>query len=184
MELYHNIGKYKSGCEKFLLLIIEQFRPLINKYNNKFFNEDIESELIITIIETTKKINLEKFDPDIPGAIFNYFAFTLKNTFLDLLRASSKNSEHILLFEDELLNTFEDSNPFTDLESNLEFKNLIHNLNELQKEVLTDIYLKGLSDTDIARKRNVSKQAIGRIKKRALQKIKSEYALYESEVSA
>jgi len=64
------IENYKNGDKESMLDIINQFTPLIEKYNRKYENEDISSELIITLIKLINSLDIKKFKFD--GEIINY----------------------------------------------------------------------------------------------------------------
>lgn len=175
MNLYECIEKSKNDDKEALLHLIEKFKPLIDKYNNKFFSDDIESELVIAIIRCTSKIKLLNFDRNITGALVNYYSLAIKNAYIDIVKKSVKFSTHVSLFEDTFLEAIEDENIMDKVNSKMQFEELLENLTTLQKEVIMDIFYFEKTEVEIAKNKDITKQAVCNLKMRALKKLRESY---------
>lgn len=172
MDIFECVLKCKNGDADSKLKLIEKFRPLIDSYNRKFLGEDIESILIISILNTTEKIDLSKFDRNNQGGLFNYYAFTIKNAYVDYVRKESTKQKNVKIVYDEELVNFVSDDMHIEVDSFLSFESLIRNLTDIQKYVIREIFLNGKSEVEIAKEENITKQAVSGIKRRAFDKIK------------
>lgn len=180
MDIFDCVLKCKNGDESSKVELIEKFRPLIDSYNRKFLGEDIESVLVISILNTTNKIDLEKFDRANQGALFNYYAFTIKNAYIDYVRRESLKQKNVKIVYDEDLVNFVSEDMHVEIENFLSFESLIKNLTDIQKYVIREIFVNGKSEVEIAKEENITKQAVSGIKKRAFDKIKKSDILLEA----
>lgn len=179
MDIFECVLECKSGDEASKLQLIEKFRPLIDSYNRKFIGEDIESILIISILNTTQKIDLSKFNRSNQGALFNYYAFTIKNTYIDYVRKESTKQKNVKIVYDEELVNFASEDMHIEIDSFLSFESLIKNLTDIQKYVIREIFLNGKSEVEIAKEENITKQAVSGIKRRAFDKLRKSDGVLE-----
>lgn len=181
MELYESIKKSKAGDSDALLSIINKFKPLIKKYNYKFFSDDIESELIIAVIKCTEKIDLKKFNGAMIGELVNYYSVAIRNMYVDMVKKTSKRESYISLFEDSMLDVMAEENSIDKINSKLQFEELLKTLTPIQKEIMTDIFYYEKTEVEIAKKRNITKQAVCNLKRRSLKKLRESYIDHEEE---
>ena len=146
-----------------------KFSPLIKKYGKKLDYEEAESDLTIFLLESIKKIDLNKFKNRSDGEIVNYIKLIFKNKYIDLLRQlMNKKIETTMAFETELI--------FNDYYKNLEeeyFFSLIKHLSEIQRKIIIGRYYYGYSDDNLSKFFKISRQAVFKNRKRALELIKS-----------
>lgn len=161
------IENYKNGDKESMLDIINQFTPLIEKYNRKYENEDISSELIITLIKLINSLDIKKFKFD--GEIINYIKIAIKNKYLDIIRQNSKKNE--FLFYELDTDILDYNNSYEELISNIEYERILNTLNEKEKLIIDGLYNLQKKEVEIAQELGVSKQNIHNIKRKTLKKI-------------
>lgn len=169
-SLFQLITRVQNNDKNALQEIIDKFKPLINKLARKLKYEEAETDLIIAIILLLKNINLEKFKNTSDDAIVNYINYSLNNKATDLFR------KYVFKKDNELPIDLDIIYQNNDMDTNL-FVNSLLNIESLSKKqhiVLKLSYLYGFSDIEIAKKLNISRQAVNKIKKRGL-KILNEF---------
>lgn len=175
MSLYKCVEKCQSKDSFAMLELIDKFKPLIKKYSRQFFYENIESDLVIALLQTSQNLPLEKFDPENEGALVNYFSTVVRNSYIDAVKKSKQHLGRILLFEKSDLDNFEGTDPIKTVEDAIEINLLLENLSPLQKEVIIDVFVYEKSEVEIAKKRHITKQAVSNTKARALKKLREIY---------
>ena len=147
--------------------IIEQFKPIIGKYTRWLDYDGAETDLIISLIEKIRSINFSnnKFIND--GQVVNYIANSIKNKSIDIHRKHKRMLEEIYVVS---LYDIKDEIPCrTD-----EFCELIECLQGKQKAVICMRYYYGLSDVEIGVKLGISRQAVNKIHRKALNILRGE----------
>lgn len=182
MELYECVEKSKAGDSVAQLSIIDKFTPLIKKYNYKFFKDDISSELIITVIKCTNRINLNKFSVCMVGELVNYYSMAIRNTYIDLVKKSMKEDSLIQLFDDCILEGIADESDIEKINSRMQFEELLKELTHLQKQIIIDLYYYEKKEVEIAKEREITKQAVSNLKRRALQKLRRSKSFEKGEL--
>lgn len=168
-NLYTMIISAKNKDENSLMKILNKFDPLIKKYARKLNYDDAKSELIVTLIETVlfmpiaDKQYLQKDE-----CIVGYISKSIKNKYIYLSKKKSK----IEGIETELnLDTCTDKY-YISADNSLLIKNLLDNLSDLQRDIIIQRFFLQYSDVEIASRLCISRQAINRIKNRALKNMK------------
>ncbi|WPC42340.1 sigma-70 family RNA polymerase sigma factor [Clostridium sp. JS66] len=171
-ELYCLVKESKEQNKDSLMKIIEMFKPLIKKYSRKLSYDGAETDLLITFIETVlflpifKNENLKK-----DKCIVGYIHSSIKNKYIYL----SKKNMNILKTETELNLDICQNEFSSSIEDSFLMKYLVDNLNELQKKVIIQKFFYNYSDIEIGKKLKISRQAVNRIKKRALNNLRKEF---------
>ena len=167
------VAKEKRDTDA-ILQIVQYMQPLINKYAKNSYlaeYEDMQQELCLALIESIHKI--QKIENE--GQCVQYFANAIRNRFYEIYRAW-KSLKREMPGNDELLtlniadskNYYSESEFFIDMVSGAECKS------DLQKEIMKCCILEEISDTDIAKRLNISRQYVNRCKKRIFKKIMEE----------
>lgn len=147
--------------------IYEEFKKLVNFYTNKLNSEDSLEELTLFLIEILYEIELERFPSDSSDSIARYIAVSLRNKYISISRENQKYlSFYAEFYENELFckdNTFE----------KLFISDAVLKLSKKQKLVIVYKYVYNYSDTEIALMLGTTRQAINRIKNRALSVLKN-----------
>lgn len=174
-KLYELVDKAKQGDKECILLIIEKFRPLVNKYSRYLNYDGADSDLIINLIEIVKNIPIFKNeDMKKEECIVGYISNSLRYKYIKL----SKKHSHIYNIETELTEGTMYGELNNSVESNVENRIVINNaldkLSKKQKYIIQKIFEYGYKDSEIARELNISRQAVYKTKKKVLEKLKKE----------
>lgn len=143
--------------------IIKRFTPLIKKNAKILGYDDAESDLIIHLIEVLYSLKTEKAKSFLEGQAVNYISRTIRNKRIDINRKQNKS-----FFELEL---FEPVNVSVEYERQ-EIKELLDLLSERQKYVIVLKYYYGYSDIEIAKYIGVSRQAVNKIHRVSINKMR------------
>lgn len=173
-NLYLMTYKCQRGDKDSLMKIICKFKPLIQKYSRKLNYDDAEDELILGLVETVIFLPIDtkeylKKDECIVG----YINMSIKNRYINL----SKKYCQIYNLEMELnedINIKGNENIYISVENKIFIKDILNKLTSLQKEVVIKKFFKEYKDNEIAKQLGISRQAVNRIKNRALKKMKLE----------
>lgn len=168
INLSKNVKEFQVTKQNFIN-ILESFHSKIKFLSLKLKYPEAETDLIICLYEILSDINLAKFNNDLE--LKNYINKCLKNKSIYLYKKIIKQYENIILTpEYELLNTEKIYDNFSDIN----FYDLISKLNHKQKQIIYYKFYLQLSDIEIAKIFNVSRQAICKAKQKALKKLKME----------
>lgn len=170
-ELSRLIKEYRRGDMNSYLVIFNRFEPLLNKLQRKSINEDMKSDLILFMFTLLNKIPLEKECLKEDKYIISYICKSLNHKYIYLNKKIRKNNNEISLDKFDYMSEVDTMN-------NIIFDNLIDKLTDNEKYVMNRKYKFNYSDTEIAREKGVSRQAVHKIHKRAIDKLKSYINLY------
>ncbi len=173
-SLYKLIKMSQFGDSDSLLKVINRFDPLIKKFAKKLDYEEAETDLVISLIQIIKTVNLSKFSNVLEGALVKYICNSLTNGCIDLFRKYVfKRTKELELDLDIIQIEIDmDSKMFIDDLLNLSF------LTNQQRLILKQSYISEYSDAEIAKMLNISRQAINKTKNRGLHAIKNYLALF------
>lgn len=149
--------------------IINYFSKTVNILSSQFKVNNSKWDINSYLWEVSKKINVNNFNCD--RALYSYIYKSLFTYCLSLLNNSKKikiiyNSEVTDLSLD-LLN-YEDC---YEIDSPIIFDNLVSVLSRTQKEIVTLRYKYCFSDSEIAEQLNISRQAVYKSRKNALNRL-------------
>lgn len=142
--------------------IIEKFEPSIKKYANILDYYGAESDLIIGLIESIYKLKPERIASFEEAQVISYIAKIIRNKSIDLNRAYIKKPEEILLNEYAEVKC-------DNIELEATAKSLLELLNEKQRFVIIMRYYYGYSDKEIGIMLGISRQAVNKIHRKALE---------------
>ena len=141
--------------------IYGEFEKLIYHYSKKLNLEDARQELTVFLIELLYKIDFSLND-----GIKKYVAVCLRNKYITL---SKQNQRNVDLIEKLSINC----DTYSDFHGDLVLlKELISKLPIKQREVIIYRYIYNYSDVEISKIMNVSRQAVNRLKNRALNSLR------------
>lgn len=170
-KLCNLIELYKKGEKESIVDIIDIFNPLLNKFKRDSYYEDIENELILFLITLLNKISDDKKTFLEDKYAFSYIHKSLKNKYIDL------NTNGYLLYNKETNNDLIfNYKGYEDSFNNIIFHDMIKDLSISEKNIINKRYVYNLSEADIARELNISRQAVHKTHKRALTKLKKIYS--------
>lgn len=175
-DLYELMTEAKNGDEVSIMEIINKFKPLINKYSRKLMYDGSESDLSITLLDIIKKIPInenKKFKEE--KYIVGYINTSIKNKYIQL----SKKNSTILKYETELdIEKISKTSNIDYIDDKIFIDDFLKTLPDLQRSVLEDIYVYQESIADIAKKNDVSRQAINKAKNRGLNNLRKSFCVY------
>lgn len=155
--LVDDINAAKLGDEISMVDLILKFKPIIIKYGVKL-GEDGEHDITEFFITLIKKIPIIAND----GGIVNYINLSIRNYCFKKLFKIKRESIYL---DDS------DIGCFTYCENeynNILVKHSLDCLTPLQREIIIGLFFNNISEVEIAKKKNVSRQSIHNTKVRAI----------------
>ncbi len=167
------VKKAQEGNKKSTIELIEKFSPLIRKYGRKLNYDDAEADIIIFLIETIKKIpifnniNLNKEE-----CIVGYINTSIKNRYISLSKkyisiVSQETKLDINIFLDYTLQDEQES-----IDNHIFITFLLDKLPHYQKQIIENIFIDNIPETDLSKRLHTSRQSVNRAKNRALSNLK------------
>ncbi|AQM58627.1 sigma-70 family RNA polymerase sigma factor [Clostridium baratii] len=172
MNLIKNINDYQKGDEKAFKLIYNDLENTLRSIKYKFNNEEIYDVVICSMHEIILKIKISNFDDD--KYIINYIKKAFINRALDEIKSNKKEKEIVSYNSDLLEISINNSRNSLNIESSLEFYDLIKILNNREKIVIERYFKYQESISKIAKDMGLSRQFVNKIKNNALIKLKKD----------
>lgn len=168
-EILSLIERCQKGDKDLLILLLQKFDPLLNKYSrmlNYKDGEDEKQDLVLEFIKVVKKIPIYKDGFKEDKVAVSYISRAIKYKYIQLSKKSRciNNSE----FSCE----YDIGNCVDSTENKFVLSELINNLSDIEKSVIKLRYFAGLSDREIASINNIRRQAVNQNKNRALKKLR------------
>jgi RNA polymerase sigma factor (sigma-70 family) len=165
------IEKLKKQDKSSLDILNREFGGLICYYAKRLGGEDYLAELRSALIEILYKINIQKFKRDDSDSINRYISVALRNKYIAL---SNKKQE----YEKVKLGKVDDIYTYSvNFEERILVKDMLELLSSKQRQIITYKYIYGYSDIEISRFLNISRQAVNRLKIRAINTIREYYGI-------
>jgi RNA polymerase sigma factor (sigma-70 family) len=160
----------KKGNKDSLMEIITIFNPLIRKYGRKLLYDGAESDIILLIIKLIKSYPNPKEESYIQERdIVAYINISVQHEYIRLSKKfSNLKKMEVELNEDIYLIQSNDN-----IETSLLVSELLDKLSIIQKTILTELFFIGSTQTTLAKKLNISRQAVNKNKSKALNKLKN-----------
>jgi RNA polymerase sigma factor (sigma-70 family) len=157
------------------LLLLERFDRSIKSFTYKLNYDGANTDLIIFILELCQKVDLIRFENLNEGAVVKYIYNSLRHEYIRLSKLNSRfklNEQLYGIDPSELISNHNTT------EENLYFdkyvEGLINILTEKERQVIVYTCILEYSDVETAKMLGISKQAVGKTKKRALRKLRCE----------
>lgn len=174
-NLYFLIYQYQNeNDDDSLLLVLEQFTPLIKKYARKLSYDGAQTDLIIYFIELLKKIPLNKQMKE-DKYLLGYISTSIKNHYIKLNKSyykilTNETKLNLDLTTPELIiDNFQ--NDF--IENTIVLNLALSKLSECQKKIIIDKFFNQKTDIEISKELNISRQAINKTKNKALNNMRN-----------
>lgn len=167
MELYLLFQSAQSGDEESVLKLYDKFLPKIKKCSRKLNYDTAETDIVIQFLEFIKNTNFNALNYKCDGAVVNYTSKFFTNAYLNLLKKYKTKIQYVYLDAED---TFVREVPYYDKTEDLDI--YLSCLTELQRKVIILKYIYGYSDNEIAKKLQISRQAVNRVKNRGFNTIK------------
>lgn len=145
--------------------IYEAFAGLIHHFEVKLGYDDAGQELTVFLLELIYSLDTERFLPDDSEVLNRYIAASVRNKYIAL---SKKKQRHIL----ESGELYDRAYCVEELEGSVTLKDGMKQLSERQKATIILRYIYGYSDTEIAERLGITRQAVNRLERRGLSILK------------
>jgi len=161
--------KAQEGDKETLLMLIEQFMPLINKYKRKLDCDGSETDLLIKFIEIIKNGKTISITTD--KQLIRYIKTCIRNEYIRLSKNQNKIQKSELLVLDA--NIPDKRDVYDEISIKTTVGRALNQLTSLQREIIIRSVINGEKEKDIARDLNISQQAVNKAKNKALKKLKN-----------
>lgn len=168
MELYDLLNRAKNNDKDALYEIIKDFEGTIKKLSNNLYYDEAETDLIIELMSLIKNIDIRKFRDSSHKQIAKYIHIHLKKRALNLLRNRKKELNYFIEINYDILSDTSESN----IEDTVLISILIKSFPKKQQDIIIMKFIYGLSETDIAKILGISRQAVNKLKNRALNNLR------------
>jgi RNA polymerase sigma factor (sigma-70 family) len=159
----------KKDNKDAMMEIINIFMPLISKYSRKLLYDGADSDIIILIIKLIKCYPISNNENSIQDKdIIAYINISVKHEYIRLSKKFSQISRMEMELKDDIYLIQEHDN----IENILLINELLDKLSNMQKIILKELFLIGCTQTDLAKRLNISRQAVNKNKSKALKKLK------------
>lgn len=177
-ELYDLIKNSQNKDLNSVEKICNKFAPLIKKYAYKLNYEDSYNDLQLYLIECIYKIPLDKGNFHLSDAyILSYFKKTIYFSYVTLSKKQRKYIYNNLYNYDEdyKIGKITYKEDLSSLEDDLYITDIKNILNNKEYELFYLKFINQLSDSEIAKIKNVSRQAINKSIIKIKNKLKEYY---------
>lgn len=152
------------------LEILNELKTKINYLSYKLNYPEANTDLIISLLKTFRNLDKSRFHRNID--LLNYSKKCLNNSAIKLYYSQKKYNDVFINYP-EPENLIDADYSFNDLEfSDIFFYDLLSCLNQKEKNIIFKKFKLQLSDAEIAKQNSVSRQAINKSKRIALEKLK------------
>lgn len=168
IELIENFKKQDKAS---FTALNSEFERLIYYYAARLGGEDYLAELQSFFIETLYTIDTKRFKSDETDTLKRYIAVALRNKYI-ALSAEKQEQEKTELGKTDEIYTYTVS-----FDERIMIKDMLGLLSSRQRQIITYKYIYGYSDIEISRFLNISRQAVNRLKTRAIRTIREHYGI-------
>lgn len=162
------IKKFRNHETAAFSQIFSEFEKLIQCYASRLGGEDAFQELSVFLIELLSKINFSPFENE-GDSLKRYIAVCIRNKYIACSKENEKLKKNVsVYFENCQKCGFE----FLDKPTLMEAMGL---LSKRQRDVLVYKYIYEYSDVEISMFLKISRQAVNRLKNRAIEKLREYY---------
>ncbi len=163
------IGKFRAQDMTAFSLIYDEFKRLIYLYSGRLCDDDSVQDLTLFLIELLYSIDISRFTSDNSDSLKRYIAVSLKNKYIALSKEGEQYKKMCGEFYDGLY--FTQAPP----KEEIELVEALECLTSRQKIIIIYKYIYCLSDSEISNRLGISRQAVNRLKNRALITLKQFY---------
>jgi RNA polymerase sigma factor (sigma-70 family) len=175
------LNAVEKNDEKSKLLILEKFNKTIKYYARKLNYYCAETDLIIFMLILINKLDLKKIKNFKETNAVKYINGSIKYEYIRLSKKNSYINSHEILIDTDIIDYIDNDNDKEELST--ESSEFIKYMDEIlignQRKVFL-YFLNGYSVTEISKLTGISRQAVGKIKKRIALKFIDEYKKYNN----
>lgn len=158
----------QKNHEENLVMLINDFAPLLKKYAAKMNDEDAFADLRLEFIEIILGIDTEKFSNYVEPQILSYIKTSVHNAYIKLSKKKCDYENNTFPVED-VRDELEKSH--YDEYENIFLEDIKKYLTENEFDVIYKHFFCGFTVSDIALIKKVSRQAVNQVKTRAIKKL-------------
>lgn len=172
-KLVDMVKKAQNGDEKYMLEIIEKFKPLIKKYSIKLHYDGSDTDIVICLIETIRKmpiynnINLNKEE-----CIVGYINTSIKNKYISLSKKYMIVNNQEIAVDIQFFSTYKSQYNKELIDNHIFITFLLNKLSEYQRQIIQNIFIDNVSEVELAKRLHISRQCINKAKNRALSNLR------------
>lgn len=141
--------------------LYEAFAGLIHHFELKLGYDDAGQDLTVFLLELICSLDADRFSPDNSQALNRYIAVSVRNKYIALSKVQRRRA----LESGDLLDCVGRSVEF---DNSVALKEGMKRLSERQKETIILRYIYGYSDSEIADKLGITRQAVNRLERKGL----------------
>jgi len=163
------IKRFRSGEMEAYTAVYNSYKDLIRFFSCKIGDEDSAQELNVFLLELLYSLDTEKFLPDLSDSINRYIAVCLRNKYIALSKENQVYTEMTALLDEQKILCTNSAYSACFIKESLNF------LPVRQRTVILYRYVYGYSDNEIAQLLNISRQAVFKLRNRALATLRKLY---------
>jgi len=163
------IKKFRNEDNTVFFEIYNEFEKIISVYSARLGGEDTVQELTVFLIELLCEIDLQKFEADSSNGLCGYIAVSIKNKYIELSKKRQQESKIHISYDkiDNFLLFATDE--YFGISEPLKY------LSPRQQLIITYKYIYNYTDCEISSVLGISRQAVNRLKNRAIKILKEIY---------
>lgn len=173
-SLLKTVSLFQNNSDNFINILCH-FESKINYLSYKLNYPEASSDLVIYLFELLLKLDCNKFNSD--EQILKYIRKCIENKAIHLSYKLIYDKKFIFFNSDEEIVNLIDENTSNNYLSNIVFKDLISFLKPKQQKIIIYKFYYGLSDNEIAKIFQISRQAVNKSLRNCLKKIKLELSM-------
>lgn len=158
--------------EEATLVLIERFYKLLMKYSIILGYEDAYNDLCLFFIELITKMREKPIAHKGDAAIVNYIAISVKNEYIRLSKKQKRLPLALSDLSEEQQRDIDARLASTDPEYIIDLLPHKCTLTSWEYEILIMFFVEDIPISEIAKKKNKTRQAVNQAKNRAVEKIK------------
>ena len=163
------LSKFRKGDMSVFPVIFSEFEGLIKHYARRSEAEDTDEELSVFLLELLYKLDISRFAGVTGDGLSRYIAVSIRNKYIAFSVKNDNFKKAPLCIKAE--NTY-----IEDFSKHTFLKDALKHLTPKQKAVIQLKYIYDYSDVEIGLSLNITRQAVNRIKNRAIERLR-EYLL-------
>jgi len=162
--LYDLFVQAKDSSEVAKIEIYKKFLPCIKEFAKKLPYEESETDLVIFLLEFINNISLKKIENRSDGEIVLYVQNAIKCRYINILKALNNKKIEIVALEIDI--------GYYDYYEEIELDYiswLLSGLSDMQKKIIIGKYLYNYSNIKLSEICGISRQAVSRQRKKAIE---------------
>ena len=175
LRIYDKIRRSKKD-EICLNYLIDKFNPLLRKYAYHLVYEDAYCDLRLDFIEMIVKIDLNTLHRADDIAMLAYIRNVIKNSYIKRSKAFNIHKNNTVYIDEVIAEQLPDSRSELSLNSlfeGVDRDSLRKELTDFEFEIIKLIYWDGYNGAEIARFKNITRQAVNQARRRAIEKLRN-----------